>query len=129
MRVILVGVAISMAACPRQKEAPAHVDASMASRVVVDAAAAPPTGDLRREDFERIDPTFAAGTSKLCGRGAFLPEGDLRAFSAGDFLGRATSLFGPPDRGTQGMVLRHRPTGIVVTVYRPTIRRRSCATS
>jgi len=118
MRAILLGAAIVGlgAGCPRREEAPARPIVDAAPAVArVDAAAA--TGDLRREDFERIDAAFSGGTSKLCGRGAFLPDNDLRAFSAGDFLGRAASLFGAHERGSHQIVLRHKPTGIVVTVY------------
>jgi hypothetical protein len=66
--------------------------------------------------FERIPAAYVIGTSNLCGRLAFLPEGDPRAFDGGDFIGRAIAVFGQPESGNE-LVLRHKPTGIVITVY------------
>ncbi len=66
-------------------------------------------------DFERLPPEAGRGTSKLFSRsdlwGAPDPE---RAYSEGDFVGRLITLFGKPD-ADGGFVLRHVPSGLVVT--------------
>jgi hypothetical protein len=66
--------------------------------------------------FERIPAVYRIGTSSICSRGAFLPENDERVFDGGDFIGRAIAVFGAPDPGHE-FVLRHKPTGIVITLY------------
>jgi hypothetical protein len=69
----------------------------------------------RAEDFERLPPAYAAATTRLCARAAFLEPGDPKVWSAGDFLGRARALFGAPDPGDL-WVLRHKKSGVVLTL-------------
>ena len=67
------------------------------------------------QEFERLPPSYAIGTSKLYARGDFLPLDDPLAFDEGDFIGRLRALFGPAERDEY--VLRHRASGYVITVY------------
>jgi hypothetical protein len=66
------------------------------------------------EDFERLPSRYSQGTSKILSRSALTADEDVGS-SAGDFLGRLITLFGPLDG--DGVTLRHRPTGIVITAY------------
>ncbi len=68
-------------------------------------------------DFERLPPEQGRGTSKLFARSDLWAAPDPeRAYSEGDFIGRLVTHFGKPD-ADGGFVLRHKPTGLVVTAY------------
>lgn len=68
------------------------------------------------DHFERLDPSQAPSTCKLASRSDVQRLAtDPGALLAGDFLGRLISLFGPLDG--DGLVLRHLPSGLVVTAY------------
>jgi hypothetical protein len=69
------------------------------------------------KDFERLPPDAGRGTSKLFARSDLWAAPDPeRAYSEGDFVGRLITLFGKPD-ADGGFVLRHAPSGLVVTAY------------
>jgi hypothetical protein len=72
-----------------------------------------------RAEFDVVSSDLGAGTSKVYSRGDFLADGmlDSAGFDEGDFLGRARTLFGPPRDGDNGYVLRHKHSGLIVTLY------------
>jgi hypothetical protein len=114
-RWLLNALLCALVSCTRPRSAPSS-DAAAPPEAGPAAAAVrepDPIGAARRE-FEPLPSAYASGTHKLYSRGDFLPLDDPRAMSEGDFLGRARALF---DVALDELVLRHRATGFVVTIY------------
>jgi len=106
---ICLGVILTVGACEKTSSSEPAAAAAADKRKPLDPAT------RAKLEFEVVSQDLAAGTSKLYSRGDFLPYGDERAMSEGDFIGRLRALFG----SVQGdeWVLRHRRTGLIITAY------------
>lgn len=73
-----------------------------------------------RAEFDLVTPDLFDPTVAMYPRSDFLPlgESDKLNFDEGDFLGRGRTLFGPPNvPAKDGYVLRHKRTGMIVTLF------------